>query len=866
MAEFNPFLPQPNIPDWTNAPGRLIDGSGLGEIFSKTATTAVSIFGEAKEKRDQGKIYESAEQAAEEGRVGALAEAAGVPPDLARSMDKATLYRKAFENGNFNETQFYTKMDVWAKEMKSKYPNHRDVIDQQTQRVMGRTPANLELDSVRQQYESQLKAGSEAADKDMKFFETNAEGFTDEEMVLYWNSPPGSEVRNRLKVKSLMVKGERDRQKADFERFSNNTKATAMEAAPIASLGLANLEREMYLGGVSDAGGNLSSLQEALIKIQEGGVTPEEQEQFNAIVEKRKAQFVAGWHQLMSTPGENGMSLADALANNPELLNAQRTKFDKIIADLDDLKSGKMGLFSYNATRAEAALDARTRRVESILGEEAMTGLTAMQKVLPPAVFEAALTNAMQDKGNPIQMYLNDVVKGIAYKEGDIYKGIEKVRGTTDSSLAPELNKAARKELQDTASIAANKDAPIEERQKAFASIMSNPRDFLRSLKDVPDNTGKSSREKFYEWLASPEQAQAAKDLGQEQMYIQALKETGVALAQGNVEQVNATNVNTKYVDIRFNPNTMMAEATLNKSLVKDPDNVAKYLRDVRQGKAPLRGAAVTDIPLEDLDSIKFGMDSVQKLNMIFKGLSIAIKSEKPGISDEDLAKELQQYMGDLKSSYTKSDPWQIKVWEAIKTHVRENTDGTANKRMQKELQGEDFGAVPEGDNDFNVQEDSRSSLGDDTAATILGFVSKAEGADFNTLFGGKKAELETKSVAEVQQLQRAHGKKTGSSATGAYQVMRKTLSDLIDQGVVDPDEPFTEDVQNRIGMALLERRGYNEWKAGKLSTEAFANRLAQEWAALPNAKGKSAYEGVMGNKATVSRAALVRMLENLKA
>jgi muramidase (phage lysozyme) len=369
----------------------------------------------------------------------------------------------------------------------------------------------------------------------------------------------------------------------------------------------------------------------------------------------------------------------------------------------------------------------------------------------------------------------------------------------------------------------------------------------------------------MYKRMVDPEFAAAAKELGLEKQYTERLKSYGVALMETNVEQVNATNESSKYVDIIFNPNTQRYEATLNKSLVKEPEKVAAYLRARQTGNSRKAFASMPqDIPLEDLDAIAAGMDSIQKLNMINEGLVLALKTEKPGITGEDLAKELQQYTGTLKASYSKKDPWTSRAWDAIKTHIQENTDGTVNKRLQKESGGEDFGVVPEGDTNFNVQEDSLSSLGDDDAASILSFVSRAEGADYNTLFGGSKVILEEKTVAEVQQMQRAHGKKTGSSATGAYQVMRKTLSDLIDQGVVDPDEPFTEDVQNRIGMALLKRRGYDDWKSGKLSTDQFANRLAQEWASLPTASGKSAYEGVMGNKARTSRSELVSMLESL--
>jgi muramidase (phage lysozyme) len=864
MAEFNPFLPNPNIPDWTNAPGRLIDGSGVGEIFGKLAIGVSGKLADANDKRIQNNIYESAEKAAEDGRIGALADAAGVSPDLARSMQKADLYRKAFENGNFSDSTFYTKMDVWAKEMKSRYPNQKEIIDQHTQRVMGRTPANLELDSVRQQYQAEQSERASAAGKKEDFLLKNKGVLSPEEEMQFLTSD-NPEVVNRLKVKMTLLSSDKTRLEYEHQQLTRNKEAGAIEAAPVLSQTISNLQREFYLGAIDKGGGTLQQMREKIEQMREGGFTPEEQEMAAKLIADMKATYQQKFIAATTTPGENGKSLQDYFASDPTVWNAQKAKFDEMLGEMDGLLTGKTGVFEFNATMKEAGLDSRARKLEEALGSEAYQGIKAMKEFYGDAVADTMLMEALQGD-DPIQGMMNSLVKSISVKDGNVFSGIKKVQDNADPSYRVQVNKAARAEIEATFKQAYDKSLPLEVRKAAITSVLGdNDMVFFRSLKDTADNTGLSSREKMYKRMVDPEFAAAAKELGMEKQYTERLKSYGVALMETNVEQVNATNESSKYIDIVFNPNTQRYEATLNKSLVKDPEKVAAYLRARQTGNSRKAFSSMPqDIPLEDLDAIAAGMDSIQKLNMINEGLVLALKTEKPGITGEDLAKELQQYTGTLKASYSKKDPWTTRAWEAIKTHIQESTDGTVNKRLQKEQGGEDFGIVPEGDTDFNVQEDSFSSLGDDDAATILSFVSRAEGADYNTLFGGSKVILEEKTVAEVQQMQRAHGKKTGSSATGAYQVMRKTLSDLIDQGVVDPDEPFTEDVQNRIGMALLKRRGYDDWKAGKLSTDQFANRLALEWASLPNAQGKSAYEGVMGNKARTSRSELVSMLESL--
>lgn len=872
MAEFNPFLPQPNIPDWTNAPGRLIDGSGLGSIFAKVVTSAADQVKDEKDKRTAEFLYDEADKAAEEGRLEGLSSAAGIPKDLAQSMKRADLYKKAFESGKYSDASFYAKMDVWSKEMRVKYPQYKDLIDQQIGRVMGRTPANLEMDAVRSQYDAEMKARNSAQDADFRFLnEASEKGWlSPAEVNLYQQAGVGSEIRNRLQTKGLLTASAKAEKDAAIKALQNDKTANSLRAAPVLALGTSNLINTHMNETISAAGGTYSNFNDMLTKMAEGGYSGEE---LAAIVQAGNdltASLDNAWNQLITTPHEGGKSFVEYFANDMDTLNKQKQRIDDIKAAVKAAQSGDTGALRLNGIVAEASMDARIRQLKGALGEDFVEGIAAARKALGSEVVDMMLLESAQD--SPLEAMIINMVKGISYKDGNPFSSIQKVTESADPSLMPAINKAARKEIEDKIKLATDASLPIEARRSELTALLSDEDNtFLRSLKDTPDNTGLSSREKFYKFrMLDPKLAAAAKELGMEKEYTARVKSYGVALVATNIEEANATNVNTKLADISFNPETMRYEMRLNKSEVKagDEAKIAGWLKAKRQSNGVRAWRDMpTDIAISDLDALANGADAVQKLNMITEGLVMALKSENPGISDEELGKQIQQYLVGLKTSYGKVGTW----WDKAVKAVSDNSIFTGGlekgrKQNERDLQGEDFGVIPEDNADFNVLEDSRSSLGDDDAAVILGFVSRAEGADFSTLFGGRKVELEKMTVAEVQQLQRAHGKKTGSSATGAYQVMRKTLSDLIDQGVVDPDEPFTEDVQNRIGMALLERRGYDEWKAGKLTTEQFANRLAQEWAALPTARGKSAYDEVMGNKARVSRAELVQMLESLKA
>ncbi|KQP81768.1 hypothetical protein ASF60_22185 [Methylobacterium sp. Leaf113] len=108
----------------------------------------------------------------------------------------------------------------------------------------------------------------------------------------------------------------------------------------------------------------------------------------------------------------------------------------------------------------------------------------------------------------------------------------------------------------------------------------------------------------------------------------------------------------------------------------------------------------------------------------------------------------------------------------------------------------------------------------------------------------------------------------TESSATGRYQFMKKTLRGLKQEMGLSGTERFSPELQDRMALQLLNRRGYSEWQAGRITDAQFANRLALEWASLPNITaqngrpaGVSAYTGDGLNKSLVSPASVLAAL-----
>lgn len=159
-------------------------------------------------------------------------------------------------------------------------------------------------------------------------------------------------------------------------------------------------------------------------------------------------------------------------------------------------------------------------------------------------------------------------------------------------------------------------------------------------------------------------------------------------------------------------------------------------------------------------------------------------------------------------------------------------------------------------------------------AAELLRFIRRAEtGEDdqneqYRKIIRHKETELPKPVTAytidELLAAQVGWGKKWKSSAAGAYQIIRKTLAGLKTSLKLSGNEKFSPDLQDRLGFALLQGRGWDKYAAGKLSRDAFATEIAKEWASMPVlkamkganrqiARGQSYYAGDGLNKSLVT-------------
>lgn len=149
----------------------------------------------------------------------------------------------------------------------------------------------------------------------------------------------------------------------------------------------------------------------------------------------------------------------------------------------------------------------------------------------------------------------------------------------------------------------------------------------------------------------------------------------------------------------------------------------------------------------------------------------------------------------------------------------------------------------------------------------ILDLIGRAEsGGNYNILVGGKtNADLTNMTIAQVLEyqssmIQRGHE----TTAVGKYQIVQGTLQGLLKQGVVSPNEIFSPGTQDKLATALLNEKGWANFQSGKMSADQMADAIAEVWAGFPLASGRSFYQGVGSNKATVGRQEVLSALTDV--
>lgn len=163
-------------------------------------------------------------------------------------------------------------------------------------------------------------------------------------------------------------------------------------------------------------------------------------------------------------------------------------------------------------------------------------------------------------------------------------------------------------------------------------------------------------------------------------------------------------------------------------------------------------------------------------------------------------------------------------------------------------------------------------------AQKLLDFIASYEAPrGYDTVYGNKMGRMAKAITAMTVDEVIANGpwrtKTFGSSACGRYQFMTATLKGLRDEGLAAGSERMTPEVQDRLGYALLKRRGYAKFMSGAMTMAAFGNQIAMEWASFPvlaatngKRRGQSYYAGDGLNHVLVGPGPVEQVLRSMRS
>jgi hypothetical protein len=204
-------------------------------------------------------------------------------------------------------------------------------------------------------------------------------------------------------------------------------------------------------------------------------------------------------------------------------------------------------------------------------------------------------------------------------------------------------------------------------------------------------------------------------------------------------------------------------------------------------------------------------------------------------------------------------------------------------------------------------------SSGEDIPLDFMKQFAEGEAKSYNDVYGNRvKVDLENMTLEEVQAFQsknenfptwteadlksgridksglpKKYGRKASdyvgkrkSTAVGKYQFMEGTLKDQIKKSGLDPKTTkFSKEIQNKLAYNLMMENGgkqlkksYDDYKSGKItkkeyqkSREQFQNKIAKQWASLPQTNGRGAYDTDGLNKTNVSQSKVSEAIDNLE-
>lgn len=695
-------------------------------------------------------------------------------PPNADIMDRsvATL-TEAWRQGKVSDTAYYSRLESLSRQVRSRYPGYREVIDQKIQQITGVNPANALRREVLQEYQLKAQEARKGMDDEQKFYERHIEDLpADFERRKAAGNPysyaevrqyVGEKVRERQEVTDI---------KNDLE-LKSKRKALSKEEAVEGTRDIVDkLSNRLFRESSTAAG--WKDFETKVFEASKDGrkLTPEQQAQFETELNRFKTAYELAFDNEISRTDKGGRSLRAHIGDETEVKKLR----DGYMARWESMKSmlldGQMGLFGA-AQRAIEAEQSYTYR-KLVPSGSLLDKLTVIGRVPGGKEAAAALMTRQEIFGPLLDTILNTQVADRIAGKGSFTSQLDELRKVKGKGASNQFSKAIDEAVRGVV------DPGSAEVRQGHAKALYGPAETGTLDKFQPDD-----QVKVFTRMVNPRITQALKDDPESfKLYSQWADKQFSALMTTQMRMVKDTNANAGLYNIQWDPKTKQFLPELTPA-------GQQMLADAKAGKLMAAGRHFIGIAGQPNYQAMMGRDwdVLTQLNDGIRGFgSVAEANGKP------LDKEIMRKMDEVAPSAPKESFFD-KAWNSIFGATQQESSGTADQRMQQRLQQRGTQPLPK---------PSKTSALIDVDGNDTGFeLADLEGAVSPQDFFGSDV-----SVANLPA-----GMRNNNPGNIKYVGQKDAIgpSKNTDQG--DPqavyDSPLT-------GMAAAARLAYRKWNGGK--------------------------------------------------
>jgi len=836
MASFTPDF-QPVTPPVSVDDSRLTRGNrafetlfaGLGDAAVATVKTK-----EAQIQSDINSQISEGVDAAASGSPGLFEtqtreEKEGIPGDIKQAEKQFAKVQRAKQQGTISDSMFVQNVDPLLRRLKSQYPGFTQEIDAAFSRATGSSTAN-QLRKIRLAEEKALRA---------EFRKTQTR--RDKLLNQAKDIPGAINMSDEMLQFKINEKGVRDAKRAEqvanLALLEKTKKLTSENAASEAINMLDGIWNQSYLQKTEEGRVNPESPVGAfnkklddLVASAKDGLSPEEMTAFTADAAALKLQAGQQVDAVLAMD-VGGRSLASIIANPAQVKQIKDDFVGRVDRIVDAVTKGDFALLKANDVLIKAGTDQGVLNLRRL--RPGITTAEAISKGLGQDAFNTMLLNTQGLKAfQDAQKSLADIAMAsmlqvnaniIEGKQDALADGVRTMADSGASSLAHIVT------IESVANRLADPKTPADMVAKEIKTQFTDT--LLASLNKYKD----SNRKPVFLRLTNPritENLKRANDPEALKQYNDFMNQGFKLLYEADVRVLKEAIEEAPGIAVTWNPKTLQLDTGPSSSFT-------------------VGGESGTAQGFFDILKNFRGRNRIKSINSFLSrwGAAQVALGKDSSEASKDMLTLMQETVPELDFGAQKREGPITTFIDSFVRSFEESTGISGGVLTPAIALPQTLGAQAAGTVTGESSPEDTSSL-PEPLTKIRDSIAVGEGTagpeGYKTILGNAQdqfnIDITTKTVDELIEFSRIGGpfaefskRQVGRVATpmGKYQIVGTTLKELKKKEGLSGQEIFDENLQDRLFVSLLEKRGLREFQRGFIDKATFVKRLQNEWEGL---------------------------------